>query len=270
RTIYDTIGVEKGLLLPSGAAEACRSDMISPREAHDMVQDFPETLGWWFCSVNPAMGSNSEKTNLSYFLLQYKEHGAKGVGEMCFNDYFDDPLVLNLLTHCEKCQMPVLFHIGRKGNDYGLVDEIGLPRLEKVLGMFPDLIFIGHSQKFWAEISKDVTEKDRGGYPKGTVIPGGRVIELMRTYKNLHADLSARSGFNALKRDPTFAYAFLEEFPDRIYYGTDICSPRNIDNPMLGLSAFLDDAMLNGNISYDTYFKVSRGNALRLLDGKTA
>lgn len=32
--------------------------------------------------------------------------------------------------------MPVLFHIGNLGGDYGIVDDFGLKRLEKVLRMF--------------------------------------------------------------------------------------------------------------------------------------
>ena len=67
-------------------------------------------------------------------------------------------------------------------------------------------------------------------------------------------------------RDPDFGYAFLEEFQDRLFFGTDICDPRNITNPMLKLSAFLDGAMLSGKISYAAYEKISRGNALNLLE----
>ena len=88
----------------------------------------------------------------------------------------------------------------------------------------------------------------------------------MRRYPNLCGDLSADSGANAVMRDPDFGYAFLEEFQDRLFFGTDICDPRNITNPMLKLSAFLDDAMLSGKISYAAYEKISRGNALNLLE----
>jgi predicted TIM-barrel fold metal-dependent hydrolase len=82
-------------------------------------------------------------------------------------------------------------------------------------------MFLGHSQPFWAEISTDVTELTRRGYPKGPVTPG-RVVELMREYPNLYGDLSAGSGYNALTRDTEFGYAFLEEFQDRLLFGTDI------------------------------------------------
>ena len=258
RGIYDQIGVEKALLLPS-------AQELSMREARNTVRDNPDTLGWWFCNFSTRIFNNDPELDLSHIIKSYMEKGAKGIGEVTENIYFDDPFMLNLFKHAELCGMPLTFHIGNMGRDYGIVDDLGLPRLERVLAMFPKLIFLGHSQKFWAEIGNDCTEENRVGYPEGPVKPG-RIVELMRKYKNLCGDLSAGSGCNALTRDPEFAYGFLEEFQDRLFYGTDICDPRNITNPMLKLSGFLDEAMLNGRISYAAYEKISRGNALNLLE----
>ena len=265
RRIYDAYGIERGVLLPDGCYPEGSSDICSPREARELVRTFPGTFGWWFAPLSASAGGNSPDTDLSYYLMQYKEAGAKGVGEISENRYFDDPMMLNLFRHCEACSMPVLFHIGRLGRDYGIVDDLGLPRLEKVLGMFPKLKFFGHSQKFWAEIGK-TDEESRNGYPTGKVIPG-RVPELLRRYPNLCGDLSAGSGYNAVTRDPEFGWAFLEEFADQLYFGTDICSPRNMDSGMMKLSAFLDDAVSRGKISWTAYEKISRGNALQLLEG---
>ena len=83
----------------------------------------------------------------------------------------------------------------------------------------------------------------------------------MRKYPNLCGDLSAGSGQNALMRDPEFAYKFLEEFQDRLFFGTDICSPTND----FKLTFFLDEAVENGHISQECYNKVCRENALKLL-----
>ena len=77
--------------------------------------------------------------------------------------------------------------------------------------------------------------------------------------------MSAGSGCNAITRDPEFGYAFIEEFQDRLFYGTDICDPDNINSSMLYLAKFLDEGVLAGKISYDAYYKVSRGNAEKLL-----
>jgi predicted TIM-barrel fold metal-dependent hydrolase len=261
--LYDMVGVEHGVILTAMSPE-CADERNTNREIYGIVKRDPEHFSW-FCGIDPRFYTNSADTDFSAILNHYKALGAKGVAELTCNLEFDDPIVMNLLSHAEKCEMPVTIHIGSKGHDYGVIDEIGLPRLEKILKTFPKLQIIGHSQKFWSEISGDVTEEIRDTYPEGKVAPGGRVPELLRKYKNLTADISAGSGYNAMARDPEFAYKFLEEFQDQLYYGTDICSPVNRTNPMLKLAAFLDDAMEQGKISYEAYEKISRGNALRLL-----
>jgi len=151
------------------------------------------------------------------------------------------------------------------GNDYGVVDDLHLPRLEKVLKMFPKLKVIGHSVRFWSELDASVTEETSNTYPSGKVTKEGRVAELMRKYDNLYCDLSSLSGYRAMVRDPEYTYKFMEEFADRIFYATDIHDPENIDHEMLNLSDFLDKAVENGKISFSTYKKICRGNALKLL-----
>ena len=100
-------------------------------------------------------------------------------------------------------------HVSPRPNfNYGIVDEIGLPRIERVLKKFPDLKLIGHSQPFWAEMSADLTEETRNAYPTGKVTPG-RLVQLMHECENLYCDLSAGSGGNALMRDPEHAVQFL-------------------------------------------------------------
>ena len=259
RAMYDRMGIEFGVQLPVVHCESA-AYQVTNEMSYDMVQAHPETYVW-FCNLDPRMMLNSTKTNFTYFIEHYKAMGAKGIGELCCNLYFDDPKVENLFYHAEKCGMPVTFHIGNDGDDYGLIDELGMPRLEKALQKFPNLKFLGHSQKFWAEISADCTKESRDGYPTGKVIPG-RVVELLRKYPNLLGDMSAGSGGNAIMRDPEFGYAFLEEFQDRLYYGTDICDPRN----EFLLGGFLDDAVMTGKISQTCYNKICRENHLKLLD----
>lgn len=259
--MHERLGVDKAVILPSVHVE-CNYGTQSCEEVLEIVEAYPERY-YWFCNIDPRMGTNKPDIDISYALDYYRELGAKGVGELCCNLYFDDPYVENLFYHCQKCNMPVLFHIGTQiGGCYGLVDEIGLHRLEKELKKFPDLMFIGHSQAFWSEISADVTNENRGLFPKGKVIPG-RVVELMRKYKNLYADISATSGFTAMTRDPVFGYGFIEEFQDRVYFGTDICAPENDYR----LSFWLDDAVNDGKISTAAYERVCRGNALKILEG---
>ena len=258
RRMYDSMGIEMGVQLPGCNPEGS-SRLLNSEMARDLVAAHPDMFDW-FCNIDPRYGKNSPDTDLSHFINYFKAQGAKGIGEVCANLPFDHPLMENLFYHAEKCEMPLTFHIGNQGNDYGIVDGPGLYGLEGALKKFPKLQFLGHSQKFWAEISGgDIG--NRNGYPIGKVQPGGRVVELMRKYPNLCGDLSAGSGENAVMRDPEFGYKFLEEFQDRLYFGTDICAPHNVFH----LSKFLDDAVMEGHISQECYNKVSRENALKLL-----
>ena len=265
--MYDRLGIEKGVLLPSINIES-DYQTSSNYENYLITQQYPDRF-YWFCNVDPRQGGNADDTDYTPFLNDCKSHGAKGVGEICANLYFDDPMTMNLFRCCEACDMPVIFHIGNMGRDYGLVDEMGLPRLEKALAAFPKLKFLGHSQKFWAEIGGDLTAEERCGYPTGKVVPGGRLIELFETYPNLFGDLSAGSGYNAMARDPDFGYAFMERYQDRLFFGTDICSPKNLSDARVCLAAFLDDGVLSGRLSEEAYLKISRGNALKLLERQT-
>lgn len=97
-----------------------------------LTEKYPERF-LWFCNIDPRAGDNDPNCNLSHLLEHYKSLGAKGVGELTSNLYADDPLMENLFAHCAKCDMPVTIHISPEvGFDYGIVDDIGLPRIEKI------------------------------------------------------------------------------------------------------------------------------------------
>ncbi len=262
RGMYDKIGVEKGVALPLVSPEHM-SDQISNRDARLCCEEFPDTIGWWFCNVDPRWLTNSPEADLSIPMQYYKSMGAKGIGEFTANLPIDDPMMQNVFYHAQKNKLPILFHTGNLGDDYGIVDTLGLPKIEMTLQKFPDLILIGHSHKWWSEISADCTWENRGGNPKGPVIPGGRVVELMRKYPNMYCDLSAGSGENAIVRDPVFGYRFLEEFQDKIFFGVDYCT---IGNYRM-LSFFLDEAVEQHHISQTAYNKICRENLLKLVEG---
>ncbi len=144
-------------------------------------------------------------------LAEYKEAGAIGVGELCVNERMDSPFLQALFGAAESLEMPVLFHMSPEvGFQYGIVDEPGLPLLEETLKKHPHLKLIGHSQPFWIEISGGAPTdgEGRNSRGEGPVAPGGRVVELLRKYLNLYADLSAGSGFCAIVRDEAFGLKF--------------------------------------------------------------
>jgi len=255
-------GVRRAVILP-GVSPECSYIPQSIGEVLAICEKYPDFF-IPFMNVDPRAIANSPEADLGHLMRYWKEHGCKGIGEMTANLRFDDPLMQNLFRHAEENALPLTFHLApRQGRFYGIVDELGLPGLEQTLRNFPKLTFIGHSQPFWAEISADLTEELRNSYPKGPVEPGGATVRLFRQYDNLYGDLSpaAGSGYNAISRDPEFGYAFLEEFQDRLLFGTDICDPRN----PLDLIAFLNDAVKTARISRSAYEKICWRNAEALL-----
>jgi len=261
---YAAVNVEKAVILPLLSSDF-HFYQLTNQEAKQMADTYPDRF-LWFCNVDPRSCGNSPTSDLSYALNFYKELGAKGVGELTANILIDDPLMDNLFYHCEECDMPVTIHLAPANAQYGFYgirDDVGLPRLEAALKKHPKLKIFGHSQLFWAEISADVTEENRTGYPMGKVTEG-RIAQLLREYPNLYCDVSANSGMNALKRDPEYAARFIEEFSDRLMFGIDICASTNVHH--LQYEQFLTEMCEGGYISEENYYKFVRGNAERLLN----
>ncbi|HRU04260.1 MAG TPA: amidohydrolase family protein [Candidatus Brocadiia bacterium] len=260
---YDKIGVEKAVILP-GVTPECAYVPQSNQEAIDIAR----TTGRFvpFCNVDPRSMTNSADAPLNELLEYYREQGCKGVGEVTANLPFLHPMVQNLFKHAQSTGMLLTFHIGPFiGGCYGLYDEPGLPQLEQSLRRFPGLKFLGHSQPFWAEMAPLETLGDRCGYPSYPIRQEGVVPKLMRKYPNLYGDLSAGSGHNALARDEEYAGRFLEEFQDRLLFGTDICAP-DTPTPLVDLLLKL---RASGRISETVFPKVARENAVRLLGLQT-
>jgi len=267
--MYDEVGIGTAVILPIVSPE-CSNLVQSVDEIVAIAQAHPGRFVP-FCNVDPRMVGNAPDADLGYLLEYYRDRGCRGIGEVTANLSFDDPLVQNLFRHAERLDMPVTFHVAtRAGGIYGLIDDLHLPRFERMVQAFPNLKFLCHSQAFWSEISGDVTEETRGGYPDGPVAPGGAVVELMRRYPNVLGDLSAGSGHNAVSRDPEFGYAFLTEFQDRLFFGTDVCAPKNRDDVLVRLATFLRESLAAGKITQEVFDKVTRLNAARLLGLPTA
>ena len=153
--MYDEVGIAKGVILPATQPEP-RAAVQSNEDILLAAARYPDRL-IPFCGIDPRLSMNSPEVDLSFAINHYKEKGCRGIGEITANLYFDDPRCWNLFHHAEACQMPLTFHVAtREGGIYGFIDELGLPRLEKTLQEFPDLVFLAHSQPFWSHISADV------------------------------------------------------------------------------------------------------------------
>jgi len=185
-------------------------------------------------------------------------YGVQVCGEMKLRMTYDNPDALRMYRFCGEKGLPVTVHIDYEfdnGNKYPRPSYWyggGIEALERALQACPETIFLGHAPGFWAHISGD-DQYNKVSYPKGKVVPGGKLIEMLRKCPNLYCDISAGSGCNALKRDPEFAVEFLTEFQDRVLYARDY-----FDN--------IHQEFLNRlNLPADVLSKIYSGNAISLM-----
>jgi predicted TIM-barrel fold metal-dependent hydrolase len=257
----DSTGIEKAVLLCSVSPEV-RYVLVTPFEVMEIAKKYPERI-IPFCSIDPRMMKNRADSDFRPMLKFFKDSGCKGIGEYLPNIEIDHPLNMNLFSQIEEIgDMPIILHMAGTTNnqgEYGCYDDMGLPRLERVLQAFPNQIFIGHSHIFWSEITKDSPK--RRVQASGEIIPG-RVVELMRKYPNLHGDLSTNAGYNMIIRDLKFSTRFLEEFKDRLYWGSDFADP-SMDIPQVDLFRKLKQEKL---ISDEAHRKITWENAVKLLN----
>lgn len=255
---YDELGIEMGFLLPLIGPE-----VYLPQSNEDIMDMCGKSGGRLlpFCNIDPRGISNSPDAKLNIWIDHYKKSGCYGIGEVMPNIPFMDPRSQNLFKHAEASGLPFTFDISdRIGGDYGFYDDPGLPQLEQTLKKFPKLVILGHGPAFWAEMGRLETPLDRSGYPKYPIHAEGVVPKLFRRYPNLYGDLSASSGYNALARDPEHAVKFLNEFQDRLLFGTDICSSKM----RIPLPEFLISLKRRKKISNAVFKKIARENAVKL------
>jgi len=196
------------------------------------------------------------------------------VGEVMPNLAVMDPMVQNLFKCAEEVGLPVTFDgSDQLTGDFGLYDDPGLPQLEHTLQRYPNLVMFGHGPVFWSEIARLETPAERGfifrreggqvgRLPLGPVKEEGVVPKLFRLYGNLMGDLSDFTAYNALARDDQYGPAFLTEFQDRLFFGTDLCFP----TMPIPLPEMLIKWRDEGKISDVVFQKVARENAIRFFE----
>jgi len=217
-----------------------------------------------FGNIDPRWGDNSPDTDFSDILDWFQEHGCKGMGEVCANIPFDDPRTINLFKQLGDRELPVTVESCNSGWGLGFQDDPGMPRLRRLLQAAPNTIVIGHGPAFWAEIGPVSSAKEKGSYPKGRIIHEGALPNLFRRFPNLYADISAASGFNALSRDLEYGVRFLNEFQDRLMFGTDIVardfSQRETEQKKI--NELLDELFSRGYVTQTTWSKIRWGEGL--------
>ena len=268
---YDELKIDMGCILPMVNAEVYFTQAVE--DVIEMADKYPDRV-IPYCNIDPRIGTNTSTMDLAKYLQRYKDLGCKGIGEVMPAMEVLDPKVQNLFAAAEEVDMPIVYDGSvSKGNGFGLYDDPGLPQLEYTLWQFPKAKIFGHGPVFWSEIGKLDTVAERGVYwnyrgrqverlPKGPITEEGTVPKLFRKCPNLHGDLSDGTAYNAIARDDKYGPRFLSEFEDRLYYGTDFCTPK--------LPVRLDQLLISwketGKISETTFRKIAYDNAAKLFD----
>lgn len=185
-------------------------------------------------------------------------YGVRVCGEMKLRMMYDNPDALRMFRYCGTAGLPVTVHIDYEFETGRMYPRPswwyggGIEAFERAVRACPDTVFLGHAPGFWAHISGD-DRFDKEAYPKGPLLPGGKLVSMMRQYPNLYCDLSAGSAWNALNRDHAFTREFLDEFQDRVLYARDYFDSQHRE--------LLDGLGLDAGL----LAKIYAGNALRLV-----
>jgi len=171
-----------------------------------LERDYPELFVRFACS-------DAAESRTPDVLRGNIHRGAIGIGEMKFHVAIDSPEMHRVYKVAEEAGVPVLIHF-----EYETYNT-GLDRFESVLKSYPRVNFIGHAQTWWGNISAELDPLAM--YPTGRIKPGGLTDRLLSDYSNVYGDLSARSGLNALTRDPDFARDFVARHSRKLIWGSD-------------------------------------------------
>jgi len=269
--LYDRMGVDKAVLLP-----VVNSEIYFPQSVDEILeicQQYPDRF-IPYCNIDPRAMTNAPNAPLYKVLEYYKNKGCKGIGEVMPNMEIMDPKVQNLFACAEMVDMPIVFDGSVvKDGDFGLYDDPGLPQLEQTLQRFPKCKIFGHGPVFWAEVFKLRTPAERGyiftwngdgnqvGKLGSDCIEEGVVPTLLRRYENLYLDLSDGTPLKILSRNKEYTKKFLEEFQDRLYFGTDLCNKYYNYTHV----EFWKNLLAEGTVSQEVYDKLTHKNAIKLL-----
>lgn len=192
-------GTTRAVLLPGGG------DAAADRARNLAVTDPAHFV--WFARADVA------KPGAIAQITKGLKNGAIGIGEIKSAVEVDGPEMRNVYSLAAEFDVPVLIHL-----EEGAWNN-GIRRLEGLLQNFKKTTFIGHGPTFWAHIGGNPAKET--GYPAGPVQKGGLMPRLLADYGNLHGDLSANSGRNALARDPDFTQGFLQTHRSKLMFGSD-------------------------------------------------
>lgn len=254
------MGVTKTILLPAGSSVRRPSTKdgqynglggVGAGGNETVVELAREQPGEFLFGANEVTDLPEARTEIE----KYIQRGAVIIGEQKFSVQCDSRESQILYALAGEHRIPILLHF--QHNAYNM----GFEFLSKMLEKFPNTIFIGHAQTWWANIDKNHVDQSVL-YPKGKVTAGGLTDRYLSDYPNMYADMSAGSGLNALTRDEDHARGFLERHQDKILYGSDCNDPSGQVPDCQGAQTIAAIRKLAPNNSIER--KILYGNAKRV------
>jgi predicted TIM-barrel fold metal-dependent hydrolase len=220
---FDEVGVDKACVLSWESIDGS----LEPWYSHLSIDHVREVWHKYPDRIIPFAAPDPRRDNVESMLRDLVKEGFVGYGELKVRICFDNPDAVRVYRLCGELGLPVLFHFQEvTTQEPKLWYMSDIDSVDRVLSLCPDTNFIGHGPGFWSEISGKVTNDL---YPKGPVQPGGSTIRLLEQHDNLYADISAGSGLNALSRSQEFGKQFINDFANRILYGTDNFNREHLD-----------------------------------------
>jgi len=146
-----------------------------------------------------------------------KDRGIDWLLKRLVNERFNGRTA-HIIQHAKK-----RFGIGKRYLDKRLKEFPGylqgFNELKDALEKYPNIRFVAHGPHFWNHIS--IPEKHYLFLQDGRFNGKGEAWKLLEDFPNLYCDISGHSGATALKRDEKMTGAFLEQFGNKILFGTD-------------------------------------------------
>lgn len=212
------MGVSKTILLPSGSAvsygsthygysNGLQAKATGNQVCYDLAKKYPDRFLFGANEVPDLPTAESE-------IEKYLKLGACVIGESKFNLECDSPYMQRIYHIAQDYNVPIVMHW-----QYNMYNR-GFERFHKMLRKFHKVTFIGHSQTWWGNVDKNLTNQNIL-YPSGKVTEGGITTRYLTDYENIYADISAGSGLKFLTRDEEYATGFLKRFQDKILFGSD-------------------------------------------------
>ena len=202
----EAMGVDLTVLLPAGKYYGLAARCGSNETVHRLASLYPDRFVF-FANEVPDLALAGET------IERYLKLGACGIGEQKFELNCDARAIERIASMAADYQVPILMHFQHRAYN------TSLERFHKVLEKYPRTHFIGHAQTWWGHIDRH--HQPEVMYPTSPVTPGGLTDRLLSDYPNMHGDLSAGSGLNALQRDEDHAREFLLRHQDKLIFGSD-------------------------------------------------